>query len=467
MKLGIALAARTRAILLTCATIAAPLLAGCGSATTSSGSAESANADTADVVSVDFYAGGHVQSCAGTLLSPNVVLTSARCADGSKSARVTASHAGGASSEVAKVYRYDWNTSGDHAREHDLALLSLRTPIQASHYATVASDSPFGAKATAHGRTATGSVNPHALSIDTHPSVGRPYALRLTGDSHDATLGGSVVRSDGALIGVYAGAGDSSGSGYVTRLDKYEIQVWLRTMVWAKGGELSRTGPSLASLDPGSIALENTGPSGDNATNPNGDPADDVNGVDPATPEEGLGETPSGDQTDRGEATPYSADEDTRPGSDPPPGFRRNVGMNFWVSGEPGDSALAREHLYAEMHPEAAVISTHGAPGRMADTPDTATLRMVTMGRSPVIAGACFSGAADGDGNRVAADLADRAGVDRSQVYGCTGESATPTNAASMNCYGSWVDGNGRAVTDAQRTTYGLRNCAGGPSTCR
>ncbi len=464
MKIGIALAARARAAFLVSSIIAVPLLAGCSSGGTSTSESEirANGVDAADAVTIDFYGGGHAQSCSGTLLSPNVVLTSARCAAGSKAARVIAPNAGGAASTVAKVYTYDWGTRPNHAEEHDLALLSLRTPIHASHYATVTADAPTGA-VTAFGRAAGSVVKTHTVSLESAAPAGRAYGLRLSGDAQAATLGGGVVRSDGALVGVYAGAGDSSGKGYATRLDKHEIQIWLRTMVWAKGNELSSTSPTLASLKGGAVNLENTG----NTTDPSADPTDDVNGIEPGTPEEGLDPAPTGDETDGGESDPYGDDTNTRPGSDPPPGFRRNVGTNFWVSGEPGDSALAREHLYAEMHPEAAVISTHGAPGRMADTPDTATLRMVTMGRSPVIAGACFSGAADGDGNRVAADLADRAGVDRSQVYGCTGESATPTNAASMNCFGSWVDGNGRAVSDAQRTAYGLRNCPSGTASCR
>ncbi len=447
-----------RVALLLSAAAAASLLAGCSSEVQRSGASGANDGSAPDAVSVDFYAGGKVSAaCAGTMLSDNVVLTSAHCADGSKGARV---RIGGQTADVAKVMTYDWGTSHDRSQEHDLALLVLRTPVSASHYATVSTNACLGCNAVAHGRTASGKQQLEATS-----PVGRPFSLRTKGEPQGATVGGAVTGPDGALIGVYAGRGKTSSQGYVTRVDMAEVQIWMQGVVAAKGGKLQGTsGTPLV----GSVKVQNTGVTGGGDGTTGGDPTSDTagDGSDkPGAPEEDVGGPDAGgeptDTPDGGEPTEYGGDtQDDKPGTDPPDGYRRTTGTNFWVSSRPGDPALARESQYAMNFPNATVVSTHGAPGRMIDTPDAATLRMLAMGRmGPMIVGACYAGATDGDGNRVTSSLADAAGVDRANTYGCSGTSATPAGANQMYCDGQWVDGNGRAITNAQRGTYNLRNC--------
>lgn len=280
-----------------------------------------------------------------------------------------------------------------------------------------------------------------------------------------ATAGGAVTGPDGALIGVYAGRGKSSTQGYVTRVDMPEVQIWMQSVVARKGGKLQSTaGAPLV----GTLKVQNTGGTGDTGGTTGGDPTsgDAVNdGSDqPGAPQEDIDSPDGGDDaTDGGEPGEYGGNDDgesDKPATDPPDGYRRTTGTNYWVSSRPGDAALARESQYAMNYPNATIVSTHGAPGQMIDTPDAATLRMLAMGRmGPMIVGACYAGARDDDGNRVTGALADSAGVDRANTYGCTGPSVTPSGANSMYCDGQWVDGNGREITNEQRRTYGLGNC--------
>lgn len=61
-----------------------------------------------DAVVVDFYAGAQPSAvCSGTLLSANIVLTAAHCADGSRGAWVKLAD-GGQSAQVARIMVYDW-----------------------------------------------------------------------------------------------------------------------------------------------------------------------------------------------------------------------------------------------------------------------------------------------------------------------------------------------------------------------
>jgi hypothetical protein len=443
-------------------------MVGCTTESAPSPSATGASDGLApDAVSVDFYGDGKVAAaCSGTLLSSNVVLTSAHCAAGSKGARVHT--AAGQASEVAKVMLYDWGTTQDHAQEHDLALLVLRTPMSAARYATVSSGPCVGCVATAHGRA--GAAASKRIAIEPTAPVGRPFSLRFQREPEGAVAGGAVTGPDGSLIGVYAGRGARTGQGYVTRLDMAEVQIWLRSVVESRGGHFQSTSP----LSPlGSVKVQNTGTGGGGGTGSSttggdgtGEGTATTDGSDePGAPEEGVGDPGTSPDTSAepagGETPgPYGGEEGEKPGSDPPDGYKREVGPNSWVSSRPGDPALAREAEYAKKFPDATVVSTHGEVGRMVDTPSADTLKMLTMGKDgPMIVGACYAGAKDGDGNRVTGQLADAAGVSRDKTYGCTGTSVTPTGAGSMYCDGNWVDGNGKTITDEQRGKYNLKNC--------
>jgi Trypsin len=421
-----------------------------------------ANAPT-DAVLVDFYQAGVASAaCSGTLLSPNVVLTSAHCTNGASAGRVkTAGGEQAQTVEIAQVVTYDWGLTADHAQEHDLALVVLRKPINFTRYAAVNADATPGQKGVFYGRNGSTST----LTADWTSPTGRPFALNVFGASAGAVSGSGMRDAEGALVGIYMGRGQTSNTVYVARIDMAEVQIWMRNVVSLMGNTLARKTQSSRS---GTLNVKNTGSSG-------GPPTDDVSGPDsssdgskkPGTPKEEVGddtrpnpEDPPGDTP-----KPFDTEDNLSPDkkfdvSFAPNGQLREKGDNYWVSSEPGDAALINESSYAARHPDATVVSAHGTPGMMADYPDKATVKDINKDRTgPLIAGACYAGTPGSASPSVASRLAETAGVDRSRAWGCTGTSTTAGNGSSMSCDGSWVDGNGRAVSTSNRTTYGLQNC--------
>ena len=78
--------------------------------------------------------------CLGTLLSPMVVLTSARCAEPARGGLVVSND--GQTMTVASIATYDWGLAASHAQEHDLALLKLSGPIARARAATLGTRVP-------------------------------------------------------------------------------------------------------------------------------------------------------------------------------------------------------------------------------------------------------------------------------------------------------------------------------------
>ncbi len=450
--------------------LAFSLAVGCGSSGSSSSSPTDNKvhaAPSTDAVTVDFFAGGKVSAaCSGTMLSSNVVLTAAHCADNSESARVRAPNGKGAASDVAQVLRYDWGQAASHAQEHDLALLVLRTPIEAAPFATVAAGACPGCNAVAFGRAGQTTTKSGVLALDTQTPTGRPFALRFTGAPAGAVGGGGVKSQDGTLVGVFMGRGATSTDGYVARIDMAEIQIWMASVVGANGSVLATTAgqPPVGSVKAASVRVLNTGGGSGGTGGATGNGPDDTSdgSNDTSDPAEDVGDESTNPDGSGGDQTnPDGFDNKTQtPTAKPPAGQARIKGDNYWFSSTPNDPAFKNDIDYAKAHTDATLVGAHGAPGYMTDIPDNMTMKALTMGKTgPLIVDSCYAGAKDKAGGiSNAAELADNAGIPRSNSYGCSGEESTPSSS-TLYCDGTWTDGNGKAVSDAQRTKYGMKNC--------
>jgi hypothetical protein len=195
-----------------------------------------------------------------------------------------------------------------------------------------------------------------------------------------------------------------------------------------------------------------------NAGDPNEDVDPDSGITDPNMDgtSDGMGDTPApvdGDQKGKGKIDGATSDMPA------PDGQQRKTGDNYWYSAKPGDAAYSQFEPYANAHKDASLVGAHGCEGCMTDVPDSMTLMNITKGKTgPLIMASCDAGAKGPSGDSNAGLIADSAGIPRTNSYGCTGSSAS-VDSSQMYCDGSWVDGNGNAVTSAQRGKYGLKNC--------
>ena len=298
------------------------MVGGCSSNASSSSEVPqtAAAASSPSAVTVDFYSGANVSAaCAGTLISANVVLTAAHCADNSVSARVRAPAAGGSSgqtSEATDVLRYDWGRAIDHSQEHDVALVVLRTPITLPTYPTVSGGACLGCSAVVYGRAGALTTKSGAFEIANQSPVGRPFALQFKGTPAGAVGGGGVFAGDGTLVGVYMGQGTSTSNGYVARFDLNDVQIWLSSVVSQNGGAMETTSPEipLGSIKAQSVKILSTGggTGGASATNSNTDGSNDA-----GDPSENIGDSGSDPNGDDSSGTDQSSTNGAPAGYDP------------------------------------------------------------------------------------------------------------------------------------------------------
>jgi hypothetical protein len=256
-----------------------------------------------EAVVIDFYKDGKKSAaCSGTLLAQNVVLTAAHCTSGSTSARVIAPNAGGKRVSVGRVYRFDWTPEDptmDPARRNDIALLVLRKPIELPSYPKIEARACPGCKVRLVGRTHGDGgaredvTESEQMRIARTLPAGRP--LNLFVDRGISDSGGAVFRQapgkTRTLVGISVGRGQTTGGGYIARLDNPLVHDWIRAVAFTVSRK--STGPTSSPMD--ESGGEDWG-SGDTGSGDYGSGDDYGSGGDYNDPiDYGSGDTGSGD----------------------------------------------------------------------------------------------------------------------------------------------------------------------------
>lgn len=202
-----------------------------------------------EAVVVDYYKGKtKVRTCAGTLLSKNVVIAPAHCADGTTKAVVGALDAKRTRTTVKRVYTYDW-TSADasmvRSQRHDVSLLVLRKGIEVVRYAKIQKKACTSCTVLSIGRSRSESGRVLSISKKLHfRTGGSHYATRIgMKTSRVASRGGAIYRMTSAnervIAGLVIGRTKASGSTVVVPLTNPVMHTWIRAVVETEGKILS------------------------------------------------------------------------------------------------------------------------------------------------------------------------------------------------------------------------------------
>jgi hypothetical protein len=180
--------------------------------------------------------------CLGTLLSPMVVLTSARCAEPARGGLVVSND--GQTMTVASIATYDWGLAASHAQEHDLALLKLSGPIARARAATLGTRVPCTDSMVHVVAAGNDGSDWHwiAATVGRRSPAARPFSAAFAPGPGRASAGGGVNSSDGTVVGVYSGAGSATGLGYFSRFDQAAVMLWIEGIVKREGGALNLRG---------------------------------------------------------------------------------------------------------------------------------------------------------------------------------------------------------------------------------
>lgn len=199
-----------------------------------------------EAVVVDYYRGKtKLRSCAGTLLSSNVVIAPAHCADGSTKAVVGALDTKRTRTSVARVYTYDW-VQGDktmnRSQRHDVALLVTRKPIEKVRFAKVQGKTCASCNVVSIGRARD--KGSRVLSISKKlkyagkSSSGNATRIGMR-TSRVSSRGGAVYRQTSAderlIVGLVIGRTKKTGSTVVVPLTNPVMHTWIRAVVTTEG----------------------------------------------------------------------------------------------------------------------------------------------------------------------------------------------------------------------------------------
>lgn len=198
-------------------------------------------AKQAALVTVQFYDGDQPKgSCAGVLVGPQAVLTAGHCASNRTRAVVTAPNAGGRRAESHRAWWFDWTNEASPKSSpqlHDVAILSLDTPITLKKYPEIADDAVAPGAKTFHVRRVKSRGKTKA-AFEAAPGRAQPqssarshyYKIERTDGSLDS--GGPVFDAKtGKIVGVVSTRGGKSKALYVAKTKS--LTKWLRQQLLA------------------------------------------------------------------------------------------------------------------------------------------------------------------------------------------------------------------------------------------